>query len=362
MRAQLICGVFEDIFPANSELDAVLKEIDCQDYEGLCARETHHGRGYTDKFCPLAEEGMQKALIEEAELRARGQVLGLRLMPPRSLNCFYAWLKLNPSDAGKRRVIDGATWKGMPSAMADGHTYEGRQRNKERTILSGHTENHRLLADRVKTEGWGKIRKEVHQEYFFLQNLGPIHVDASLRSKRYEYGLYDKWRSRFDSLFDDDDLRQTHQQAHFYEWIGAIVLHHLTGYDALVEKYGFEAHGPHPKKQEVIKRLSLPNHLRDLMKTTHRTVMCPDLLMYRPHDLSKWFFCEIKGPGDKLQDNQLKFFEQLANADGKPIFVLRFKCKDAQLLGLPLSEIAEGLKIAQAELEQLGSQIQFGNP
>jgi hypothetical protein len=68
MGAQLICGVFEDIFPANSELDAVLKEIDCQDYEGLCARETHHGRGYTDKFCPLAEEGMQKALIEEAEL------------------------------------------------------------------------------------------------------------------------------------------------------------------------------------------------------------------------------------------------------------------------------------------------------
>jgi hypothetical protein len=52
-------------------------------------------------------------------------------------------------------------------------------------------------------------------------------------------------------FFDDDDLRQTHQQAHFYEWIGAIVLHHLTGYDALVEKYGFEAHGPHPKKKKL---------------------------------------------------------------------------------------------------------------
>jgi hypothetical protein len=57
--------------------------------------------------------------------------------------------------------------------------------------------------------------------------------------------------------FDDDDLRLANSQpgVHFYEWLGAIVLHHTTGYLSLVEKYEFARH---PRKQDIVSQLLPP--------------------------------------------------------------------------------------------------------
>jgi VRR-NUC domain len=111
--------------------------------------------------------------------------------------------------------------------------------------------------------------------------------------------------------FDDDDLRLANSQPaiHFYEWLGAIVLHHTTGYLSLVEKYEFATH---PRKQQIVAQL-LPNPVRELLRDrTHGRAQAPDLLMYAG-DLSDWYFCEIKGPRDRLRDEQIRKFRLLAD-------------------------------------------------
>jgi hypothetical protein len=46
------------------------------------------------------------------------------------------------------------------------------------------------------------------------------------------------WAEHYPFLFDDLDLALTRTQnsSHFVEWLGAIILHHTTGFHALVEK------------------------------------------------------------------------------------------------------------------------------
>ncbi len=163
MEVLLICGVFEDIFPAGAELAAVRAEIEARDYERLCLRQTHHGRGYTDAFCDLEPEAMDAAHSERAGLWAEAQRLELWL-PGRAMNCFWTWLKLAPSDVRAQRAWDLTAWTGMPTAMLDSHTYEGKVGRTPVTVLSGHYFNHRRLARRVEADGWAPIRRQVHAE------------------------------------------------------------------------------------------------------------------------------------------------------------------------------------------------------
>jgi hypothetical protein len=41
-------------------------------------------------------------------------------------------------------------------------------------------------------------------------------------------------------------------------------------------------------------------------------------------DLSDWFFCEVKGPRDRLREEQVRKFEHLADMTSKPVRVLEF--------------------------------------
>ena len=54
------------------------------------------------------------------------------------------------------------------------------------------------------------------------------------------------------------------------------------------------------------------------------SLQAPDLLMYAP-DYSDWFFCEVKGPTDRLRSEQREYFEAIAELCGKKIGVLRFR-------------------------------------
>jgi hypothetical protein len=60
MEALLICGLFEDVFPPQSELADCLAEIKVRNYFALCSRETHHGRGLTEAFCSLKKKRLQQ--------------------------------------------------------------------------------------------------------------------------------------------------------------------------------------------------------------------------------------------------------------------------------------------------------------
>ena len=157
-----------------------------------------------------------------------------------------------------------------------------------------------------------------------ITKIATVNVVPAQRA-RWQCGhLAQEWRTRFPNLFDDDDLRIATSQPniHFYEWLGAIVLHHTTGYLALVEKYEF---AKHPRKQQIVAQL-LSSPVQDALRdrSPGRNTQAPDLLMFA-EDHSDWFFCEVKGPRDSLRDEQREKFEHLANLTSRPVRLIEFR-------------------------------------
>ena len=66
----------------------------------------------------------------------------------------------------------------------------------------------------------------------------------------------------------------------------------------------------------------------------------PDLLVYA-RDFSDRFFCEVKGPGDRLRPEQKSKLGALATVSGKPVRLLRLKWAPVRARrGLSLQVIA----------------------
>ena len=159
--------------------------------------------------------------------------------------------------------------------------------------------------------------------------LVPICTAQVQRSQRDRFTsgeLWAQWARDYPSIFDQDDVRLARSQAHlgyhFYEWLAAVLLYHSCGYLSLVEQYQFKNHR---RKHELLQRLVLPSVLEFISdRTAHGGVQCPDLLVYKP-DLSDWFFCEVKGPGDKLSLQQEEYFGELAQQSGRQIRLVRFR-------------------------------------
>ncbi|HEY3729410.1 MAG TPA: hypothetical protein VGL51_19695 [Solirubrobacteraceae bacterium] len=159
-------------------------------------------------------------------------------------------------------------------------------------------------------------------------DIGTIEVRRSQKELWREGSLMPEWARRFPELFDEQDVRiaETQPAYHFMEWLAAIVLYHATGYRALVEKYQYPKH---PRKREIVAKLLPDDVLRVLRdRTEHGSVQGPDLLMYAP-DMSDWFFCEVKGPGDRLRSEQMGKFKALATVSGKPVRYLWLKWSPA---------------------------------
>lgn len=157
-----------------------------------------------------------------------------------------------------------------------------------------------------------------------ITKIGTVTVARAQRARWKSGDLAPEWRGSFPALFDDDDLRiaLTQPKLHFYEWLGAIVLHHASGYLSLVEKYEFPS--AHPRKQQIVAQL-LPRSVRDALsdRSPGRGAQAPDLPMYA-EDHSDWFFCEAKGPRDPLRAEQIRKFELLADMTSKPVRLIEF--------------------------------------
>jgi len=90
----------------------------------------------------------------------------------------------------------------------------------------------------------------------------------------------------------------------------------------LVSKYEF---GNHPRKTAILPLLLQPEAVAFIRRRTARRVtQCPDLLMFAP-DFSDWFFCEVKGPGDRVRPDQRCYFRRLASLTARPVYMIRFK-------------------------------------
>ncbi len=165
MQAMLVCGVFEDVFPPMEELRTVMGEIKRGDYHALCARETHHGQGLTAEFCDYEQQAVYAATYHKPDIWqiANENFQGLWL-PPRSLNCFWTWWQMSGKIKGGTREVDTTLFVGIPQAMADGHTLEGKQSGTTITVLSGHYAQHRLLGQMVAERGWAEVRRLVHEQ------------------------------------------------------------------------------------------------------------------------------------------------------------------------------------------------------
>ena len=161
MKSLLICGLFEDVFPPEEELQEAIDEVYRFDFEALCSRETHHGQGLTDRFCDLEVEAVYAAENRKQEIWDAAKKYGIWL-PPRALNVFYTWYRLRNEIRGGRREIDRTPWTGIPKVMADSHTYEGRKMRQGITLLSGHYSQHRKIGQLVQEKGWEWIREQVH--------------------------------------------------------------------------------------------------------------------------------------------------------------------------------------------------------
>lgn len=159
-----------------------------------------------------------------------------------------------------------------------------------------------------------------------ITEIGWVEIERGQQERWRGGSLAAEWAERFPELFDEDDLRLAKTQGpmgyHFYEWVAAIVLHHTTGYLPLVSKYGFANHA---RKRQIVEK-ALPAELVLLLRdrSQHGAAQPPDLMMVAP-DMSDFFFCEVKGPGDRLRAEQLVKFEALAAMAGKPVRLLRLR-------------------------------------
>lgn len=140
--------------------------------------------------------------------------------------------------------------------------------------------------------------------------------------------LIAEWAAKYDCLFDADDIRVARNQApadkggyHFYEWRAAILLFEATGMLSLVESYqGLKQQ----RKQRVLEKL-LSDEQRRLILNVDRAykAQAPDLLVYK-RDYSAFFFCEVKGPGDRLRPHAAAFYQAIGEACGGPVTIARF--------------------------------------
>lgn len=137
--------------------------------------------------------------------------------------------------------------------------------------------------------------------------------------------LVEIWSRIYPCLFDDKDLQialnQRHLGYHYYEWFAAILLYHTKGLLSLVEGYAYRSH---KRKWGIIETLVDEKTSNFLSRSgVSSATQCPDLLVYSA-DRSNWFFCEVKGPKDRLHQKQIDFFHELGCVTGKKIQIVNF--------------------------------------
>ena len=156
---------------------------------------------------------------------------------------------------------------------------------------------------------------------------GPVVADKAAELLWRQGELQKQWAKKYPELFDERDLEiflnQRHH--HFYEACAAIWWHE-RGYLCLVEKYDIKTpRERHPRKALIFHQCISPPMFERMWvaKKKHGYRGPPDLFVYKS-DLSDWFFCEVKGPADKVRSGQSEFWKELEEIFMKRVRVLQF--------------------------------------
>jgi hypothetical protein len=150
-----------------------------------------------------------------------------------------------------------------------------------------------------------------------------IHCTNAIR-ELWPDPLARQWLQMYPNVFDADDLRLTVNQPkyHFTEWFAAIHLFHRDGAHSLVEKYGYQNHPA--KTARMAEWLSeRERRILDTIQEVH-AVQPPDLFVFVPNTRRYWF-AEVKGPGDSLSDKQVRSHEAIMRELGVPVEIIEVK-------------------------------------
>ena len=144
--------------------------------------------------------------------------------------------------------------------------------------------------------------------------------DSELRESFRRGKLGHDWKANYPLLFDDDDVRlykNQYKTHHFCEWYAAIVFFEALGYLSMA-KYETKSH---KLKRTPLKKIVTPEIYNYIIEDWGGM---PDLIVFAP-DYSKFFFCEVKGPRDKLHGRQSRCAKKLWQMSGKPVALLNLR-------------------------------------
>jgi len=173
-----------------------------------------------------------------------------------------------------------------------------------------------------------------------------IHCTKAIR-ELWPDPLAQQWLQQYPELFDDYDLRLTVNQPrnHFCEWFAAIHLFHRDGAHSLVENYVFQNHPA--KVARLATLLSGPERKTlDAIRDTY-AVQPPDLLVFVP-GTSRFWFAEVKGPGDRLSAKQMRSHDALTHELGVPVEIIDVKIPRGRVPTPALERIAGSDLLAAA--------------
>jgi hypothetical protein len=136
--------------------------------------------------------------------------------------------------------------------------------------------------------------------------------------------LWKEWVEHYPFLFDEIDRGYFETQSKYgyglVEALAAIFVYLSTGYISIAGSYCYENQA---EKRDIVKGwVSLETW--ELINQTHEYhSQPPDLFIYSPAS-KDYFFCEVKGPGDKIRDSQDKYFARLEEISGRPVYQITF--------------------------------------
>ena len=174
-----------------------------------------------------------------------------------------------------------------------------------------------------------KARIDAHMEYRMTSAFPPYeelaHIPYSLvqQSSFRSGSLLETWAAAYPFLFDAQDVAAARNQAlrgyHFVEWLSAIHLWQEHGWLSLQSKYPYKKHAGKRAIFADVAGAATSTYFAGL--TPKEYFQAPDLFVYAP-DRSIWFYCEVKGPRDRLRPKQSAFFDALVAATGASIKVI----------------------------------------
>jgi hypothetical protein len=171
----------------------------------------------------------------------------------------------------------------------------------------------------------GGVRFTVSSDHVF-NDFGTFSFSKSQQDRFKGGELWQEWATRYPELFDEKDVDLAKSQGprgyHFYEWLAAVIIFNSTGYLSLVEKYETPSH---LRKFKIFSSMVGPDLLQLVLDyETFGGTQCPDLFVYSPTG-NDWFFCEVKGQGDRLRPIQKEYFTELSRISQRPINVVKLR-------------------------------------